>query len=81
MDIVCITEPYITDFPKKYNIIAIKNRPNTAIVIANNTVKYNVIKCDQDYIVINITYYDSNIIIINIYSPPSSDFMETINNL
>lgn len=70
----------VTSFPKKFNVLAIKNRPRTAIVIAN-MIKYSIIKCEKDYIIITASYNDDNIIIINMYSPPMSDFSDSINIL
>lgn len=70
LDIVCVTEPYYTDhgvtsLPIKYNVIAVKNRPRAAIVIANSMIKYNII-CEKDHIIISASYNNDNMVIINI---------------
>lgn len=86
LDVICITEPYfttygVTSFPKKYSVVAINDQPRTAIVVTTKNINYNIIKCDKDFNIINITYNKDNVIVINMYSPPSSDFEEYVNTL
>lgn len=83
---ICITEPYfsnlgITTFSKKYHTIAVLDKPRAAIIITSSNIKFNIIKINKDYIVINITYNNESFILINMYSPPSSNIMDSIDIL
>lgn len=86
MDITCITEPYFTDlsvtnFPPRFGIVDITERPKAAIVITNRQLNYTILYCNKDINVISITYNRDNYIVINIYSPPSGDFNDIVDLL
>lgn len=85
LDVICLNELYYTSYGityfSNYGCVTINDKPYSTIIVVNRKIKYSVISLDRDAIVISIDYWNKRFLLINVYSPRSADFQDTIRNL